>query len=433
MAKKHTKDSSFIPSEFPTVTQYEDEFVKIWNDNTAQAVGEVLKYLAAATASSIKDGGSGMLFKGVADDDFSPLKLDDIEKARNVGDLLSYNGKVYVWVEYQPGKFDWRVYQKTRVLKGKGVNGKHGLSALKHVYSEIDKTFADKDKINLKRTPKGHWRLFYDSQDTGMVIDGNAITESELQNDDICYQKKKAVDNFEMIKKYMEFESSDDVYFVQVIKRWKDNKDKPGADKWKAAGKAKGSYRSGGEYLEYYLVHNAEELEDIKSEIIKSCSYNNARAYISINSRNEKESNIYIQKFKQRVGNPNDPRYKNAEPIVYGMAKSGSAWKDTRLKVLLDIDTTRDNEVTISGKKVNIWKEVEKRLKGYNIKIAAEYETPSGGLHFILNNKNNRNLKPFFEGLKDFDGGMDLGRLATVHPSEDIKMVLYSNVDTEGY
>ena len=27
----------------------------------------------------------------------------------------------------------------------------------------------------------------------------------------------------------------------------------------------------------------------------------------------------------------------------------------------------------------------------------------------------------------------DLDRLATVHPSEDIKMVLYSNVDTAGY
>ena len=33
----------------------------------------------------------------------------------------------------------------------------------------------------------------------------------------------------------------------------------------------------------------------------------------------------------------------------------------------------------------------------------------------------------------DFDGGKDLGKLATVHPSEDIKMVLYSNVDTAGY
>ena len=72
-------------------------------------------------------------------------------------------------------------------------------------------------------------------------------------------------------------------------------------------------------------------------------------------------------------------------------------------------------------------------MSSYGIKVVAEYETPSGGLHLILNNKNNRNLRPFFAGLKDFDNGKDLGKLATVHPSEDIKMVLYSNVDTAGY
>ena len=124
----------------------------------------------------------------------------------------------------------------------------------------------------------------------------------------------------------------------------------------------------------------------------------------------------------------------HAEAILYGMAKTGPAWKDERFKVLLDIDTTRDSKVKMpNGQTVNIWDETRKRLKDLNIKVAAEYETPSGGLHLILNNKNNRNLKPFYSGLKDFDGGRDLGRLSTVHPSEDIKMVLYSNVDTEGY
>lgn len=87
----------------------------------------------------------------------------------------------------------------------------------------------------------------------------------------------------------------------------------------------------------------------------------------------------------------------------------------------------------INGKQVNIWDETRRRLNASGIKIAAEYETPSGGLHLILNNKNNRNLPEFYKGLKDFDGGKALGKLATVHPSEDIKMILYSNVDTAGY
>lgn len=55
MAKKETKHSHFIPSPFPVVTEYENTFVKSWNENTANAVAEVLKYMAQATASAIKE------------------------------------------------------------------------------------------------------------------------------------------------------------------------------------------------------------------------------------------------------------------------------------------------------------------------------------------------------------------------------------------
>lgn len=55
MAKKEHKHSHFIPSPYPAVTEYENAFVKEWNDNTAEAVAEVLKYVAQATASAIKE------------------------------------------------------------------------------------------------------------------------------------------------------------------------------------------------------------------------------------------------------------------------------------------------------------------------------------------------------------------------------------------
>lgn len=373
------------------------------------------------------------------DDALNILKSIDtdgnlFEKAHNVGDLFFREGKTYIYTEYAPGKYDWHLVKTKKVIRGKGINGKHGLSALKSVYSGLDKTFNDPDKMMLKRTPNGHWRLFYDDADAGTTIGGDTITESELKEDNVCYQDKRVVDNFELLKGYMEFNNPDDVYFVQIIKRWKDNKDKPDADAWRAAGRKKGSYHSGGEFLNYYLIHSNSELDSLKSEIIKACSYNNARAYISINSRSQNAVNAYMSKFKSRFTDPNDPRVKNAEAILYGQAKSGPAWKNERFKVLLDIDTTRDATAKMpDGKVVNVWDETKKRLKDFNIKVAAEYETPSGGLHLILNNKNNRNCRPFYKGLKDFDGGRDLDRLATVHPSEDIKMVLYSNVDTAGY
>lgn len=59
MAKKETKHSHFIPSPFPAVTEYENTFVKEWNKNTANAVAEVLKYIAQATASAIKETKEG--------------------------------------------------------------------------------------------------------------------------------------------------------------------------------------------------------------------------------------------------------------------------------------------------------------------------------------------------------------------------------------
>ena len=49
--------SHFIPSPFKAVTQYENVFIKDWRKNTASAVAEVLKYLAQATASALKNKG----------------------------------------------------------------------------------------------------------------------------------------------------------------------------------------------------------------------------------------------------------------------------------------------------------------------------------------------------------------------------------------
>ena len=51
---KH-KHSNFIPSPFPAVTEYENTFIKVWNKNTAEAVAEVLQYMAKATAYAIKE------------------------------------------------------------------------------------------------------------------------------------------------------------------------------------------------------------------------------------------------------------------------------------------------------------------------------------------------------------------------------------------
>ena len=93
----YKKDSHFIPSPFKAVNQYEDQFVKEWNESAAKAVAELLKYIAAATAYAIKN---------------NDFQTTEFEKAHNVGDIHP-NG-LWVWSEYRPGKFDWRVMKKSK-------------------------------------------------------------------------------------------------------------------------------------------------------------------------------------------------------------------------------------------------------------------------------------------------------------------------------
>ena len=51
---------------------------------------------------------------GASEDELELFELvkaynEELEKARNVGDLFFRDGKTYIWTEYAPGKFEWLV------------------------------------------------------------------------------------------------------------------------------------------------------------------------------------------------------------------------------------------------------------------------------------------------------------------------------------
>ena len=83
---------------------------------------------------------------------------------------------------------------------------------------------------------------------------------------------KILIDNFDKVKNILKFDDSDKFYFVQIIKRFKDN---PNMDK-------SGNYHAGGEYLDSWKVFSYDELDALKPEIIRLCTKYNARAYITI-------------------------------------------------------------------------------------------------------------------------------------------------------
>lgn len=252
-----------------------------------------------------------------------------------------------------------------------------------------------------------------------------------LNSDDIKYivtecvkkilsEKQSVVDNFDRIKKIMDISSPDDFHFVQIIKRRKDN---PYDDK------SKGNYHGGAWYLGGFRIHDAQELDNLKPHIIDVCDKNNARAYITVNTRSEKDTDSFIKIYRKRYS-PSDARYIYADQIVPGQAKDGENWKGLRKRLFLDIDVpktakTRDGE--------NIWDEVHYLIDMVGLKPIDEYVTPSGGLHIILPDKEDRRFLYLKKMLHKFDNWQDKGRLATVHPNIDGKLVLYSNVDTKGY
>lgn len=228
------------------------------------------------------------------------------------------------------------------------------------------------------------------------------------------------IDNFDKISKILEFNSPDDFYFVQIIKRFKDNPND---------NRSIGNYHGGAWYIQGFRVHSVDELLSLKPKIIDLCEKNNARAYITVNNRSEKQTNDYI-KIYQRKFRPTDARHKFADQIVPGQAKSGYNWRGQRKRLFVDVDVPK-NAKTRDGK--NIWNEVRRLIQMVGITALAEYETPSGGLHIILPDREDENYEYLKKLFHKFDNWKNKGRLATVHPNEDGKIILYSNVQTKGY
>lgn len=79
------------------------------------------------------------------------------------------------------------------------------------------------------------------------------------------------INNFDLIRQYLDFTNEGDFYFLQIISRRKDN---PQLDKAQRV------------YKTYYIT-SIEHFDRIKEEIIHFCEYFKARAYIHFTKRNK--------------------------------------------------------------------------------------------------------------------------------------------------
>jgi len=77
------------------------------------------------------------------------------------------------------------------------------------------------------------------------------------------------INNLEIIKTLLKFNSEDDFYFLEIIKRRKENPDNA----------------SNARVIKSFYIHSVEYLEKVMPEIIGLCNLENARAYINLNRR----------------------------------------------------------------------------------------------------------------------------------------------------
>lgn len=212
------------------------------------------------------------------------------------------------------------------------------------------------------------------------------------------------IDNFDGIKKLLDPQSSDDVWFVQIIKRHKDNPNQYFA-------------KNACDFITYYLIHDADELEQKRQEIIAVCRATKSRAYIHPNKR----SMISISDYANNVLKPRFEKYRDKFrkgheiEVAAGQAKD---WPDRKL-CFLDVDTD-DN---------NVYNKVMQILKDNGITPLWEYRSMNNGWHILLPDKEQaRNID-----WSVIDNGVNMGRWGTVGFEIDKPLLLYASLKPNGY
>lgn len=134
------------------------------------------------------------------------------------------------------------------------------------------------------------------------------------------------INNFEVIKSFLNFESEDDFYFLQIIKRKKENID----------------LHKNSVVIKSYYIDSKEHLEKIKGEIIMLCKINNARAYIHLNKRSfEKVGLFNLKNITELIISKDYKAIKNSYDSVCGRVIN-----DNNKKWVIDID--EDNPLLIN-------------------------------------------------------------------------------------
>lgn len=216
------------------------------------------------------------------------------------------------------------------------------------------------------------------------------------------------VDNFENVKELLKFDNpGDTVYFVQIMKRDKDN---PGQH----------SPRNAATYLKNYFFKSIDELNAAEKEIKYICASQRARAVIYLNPRSKAVIDKYTSNYLRRVHGNRD----TAMAIAAGRSFDNVLEGPERSICFVDVDSDNQNDI---NKTMSI-------IQKAGIKPLFAYRSLNNGIHIILPNKEDAKKLDFTPITGDLRG---LGRRAKMNAKVSLEIdkstLLYAFLTPQGY
>lgn len=182
------------------------------------------------------------------------------------------------------------------------------------------------------------------------------------------------VNNYNIIKQFLTFESEDDYYLLQVIKRRKENPE----------------MEVGERILRTVYVTSLEKLDKMWEDLTTLAEQNNARVYINLNVKSMKKTSMLVM--KELAGRVMDDNFKGVYHIFDSAAGQCGATRDK--KWIVDLDE-KDAEFDFVNYVGILTKYIDKCEP--NKQHVLEKITTLNGVHLITNPFNINELREILE------------------------------------
>ena len=230
------------------------------------------------------------------------------------------------------------------------------------------------------------------------------INEDRVENSDGTIE----INNFQNVKDIMKFEKpGDSLYFVEIIKRKKDNQ----------------GMIDNRQFIKQFYFKDLNEFNAAEQSIKTLCQQLNARAYIYLNPRSKTMVDKYTKIYQDRFNkNRKLARHFGNNPMAYAAGRSFDA--PDRPLCFIDIDSDDFKDISMAMK----------IIQDAGIKPLFAYRSLNNGLHIILPNKDDAKKLDFtpingnLNGLSNF-----YKRNAKVSIEIDKPTLLYACLRPNGY